>query len=215
MSDSRKEIYIWRQMNEWIETNELWSDADLCPSLRLVMRGCELSAYMYVWDRFRLVELPWDSAWTWWFTFLGVDFCYYWVHRFAHGTRTHTAHTAQKQGCGWISFTGIFSHNSCFAGGSFAAHLCFLPCGWLANTSSDVIVNAACSEEAVFTEALTLNHSSGKRRPLSGLKEKEVAVVSLDSWCLNRFRLSGFELWPLEKKVLKYHLEPFQTMAAG
>uniref|UniRef100_A0A671UNH3 Alkylglycerol monooxygenase n=1 Tax=Sparus aurata TaxID=8175 RepID=A0A671UNH3_SPAAU len=50
----------------------------------LVMRGCELTAYMYVWDRFRLVELPWDSAWTWWFTFLGVDFCYYWVHRFAH-----------------------------------------------------------------------------------------------------------------------------------
>ncbi|XP_035528287.1 alkylglycerol monooxygenase [Morone saxatilis] len=50
----------------------------------LVMRGCELTAYMYVWDRYRLVELPWDSAWTWWFSFLGVDFCYYWVHRFAH-----------------------------------------------------------------------------------------------------------------------------------
>lgn len=50
----------------------------------LLMRGCELTAYMYVWDRYRLVELPWDSAWTWWFTFLGVDFCYYWVHRFAH-----------------------------------------------------------------------------------------------------------------------------------
>nr|XP_015805310.2 alkylglycerol monooxygenase [Nothobranchius furzeri] len=50
----------------------------------LLMRGCELSAYMYVWDHFRLVELPWDSAWTWWFAFLGVDFCYYWVHRFAH-----------------------------------------------------------------------------------------------------------------------------------
>ncbi|XP_071326904.1 alkylglycerol monooxygenase [Trachinotus anak] len=50
----------------------------------LLMRGCELSTYIYVWDRYRLVELPWDSAWTWWFTFLGVDFCYYWVHRFAH-----------------------------------------------------------------------------------------------------------------------------------
>ncbi|XP_030606234.1 alkylglycerol monooxygenase isoform X2 [Archocentrus centrarchus] len=50
----------------------------------LLMRGCELSAYIYVWDHYRLVELPWDSAWTWWFTFLGVDFCYYWVHRFAH-----------------------------------------------------------------------------------------------------------------------------------
>ncbi|XP_028282280.1 alkylglycerol monooxygenase [Parambassis ranga] len=50
----------------------------------LLMRGCELTAYMYVWEHYRLVELPWDSAWTWWFTFLGVDFCYYWVHRFAH-----------------------------------------------------------------------------------------------------------------------------------
>uniref|UniRef100_A0AAQ6AHZ8 Alkylglycerol monooxygenase n=1 Tax=Amphiprion ocellaris TaxID=80972 RepID=A0AAQ6AHZ8_AMPOC len=50
----------------------------------LLMRGCELSAYMYVWDHYHLVELPWDSAWTWWLTFLGVDFCYYWVHRFAH-----------------------------------------------------------------------------------------------------------------------------------
>ena len=56
------------------------------------MRGCELSGYMYVWDRYRLVELPWDNAWTWWLTFLGVDFCYYWVHRFAHGTYTRNSH---------------------------------------------------------------------------------------------------------------------------
>uniref|UniRef100_UPI0037E73E4F alkylglycerol monooxygenase n=1 Tax=Semicossyphus pulcher TaxID=241346 RepID=UPI0037E73E4F len=50
----------------------------------LLMRGCELTAYMYVWDKYRLLELPWDNAWTWWFTFLGCDFCYYWVHRLAH-----------------------------------------------------------------------------------------------------------------------------------
>ncbi|KAJ4930899.1 hypothetical protein JOQ06_025202 [Pogonophryne albipinna] len=50
----------------------------------LFMRGCELTAYMFVWDRYRLLELPWDSAWTWWIAFLGVDFCYYWVHRLAH-----------------------------------------------------------------------------------------------------------------------------------
>ncbi|XP_051921843.1 alkylglycerol monooxygenase [Hippocampus zosterae] len=50
----------------------------------LLVRGLELSAYVYVWEHFRLVELPWDSAWTWWFSFLAVDFCYYWFHRFAH-----------------------------------------------------------------------------------------------------------------------------------
>ncbi|XP_077454773.1 alkylglycerol monooxygenase [Stigmatopora argus] len=50
----------------------------------LLMRGLELSAYVLVWERYRLLELPWDSAWTWWFSFLAVDFCYYWFHRFAH-----------------------------------------------------------------------------------------------------------------------------------
>ncbi|KAG7474636.1 alkylglycerol monooxygenase [Solea senegalensis] len=54
----------------------------------LLMRSTELTAYIYVWDHYRLVELPWDSAWTWWFTFLGVDLGYYWVHRFSHGTNT-------------------------------------------------------------------------------------------------------------------------------
>ncbi|XP_056299810.1 alkylglycerol monooxygenase isoform X1 [Pseudoliparis swirei] len=50
----------------------------------LFTRSCELTAYLLVWDRYRLLELPWDSAWTWWLTFVGVDFGYYWVHRCAH-----------------------------------------------------------------------------------------------------------------------------------
>uniref|UniRef100_A0A8C6U510 Alkylglycerol monooxygenase n=1 Tax=Neogobius melanostomus TaxID=47308 RepID=A0A8C6U510_9GOBI len=51
---------------------------------QLLFRGLELSTYMYVWENFRFVTLPWDSPWTWWACLLGVDFCYYWVHRFAH-----------------------------------------------------------------------------------------------------------------------------------
>ncbi|KAM4601289.1 alkylglycerol monooxygenase [Polymixia lowei] len=50
----------------------------------LFMRGCEVTSYIYVWNHYRLVELPWDSAWTWWLAFLGVDFCFYWVHRLSH-----------------------------------------------------------------------------------------------------------------------------------
>lgn len=50
----------------------------------LLFRGFELTTYMYVWDHYHIMELPWNSAWTWWLCFLGVDFCYYWVHRFAH-----------------------------------------------------------------------------------------------------------------------------------
>ena len=53
---------------------------------RLFMRGMELTSYMFVWNHFRLVELPWDSPWTWWLAFLAVDFGYYVVHRSSHGT---------------------------------------------------------------------------------------------------------------------------------
>nr|XP_033786871.1 alkylglycerol monooxygenase-like isoform X2 [Geotrypetes seraphini] len=50
----------------------------------LVTRGIELTSYIYIWNNYRLLELPWDSPWTWWLTFIGVDFGYYWFHRMAH-----------------------------------------------------------------------------------------------------------------------------------
>ncbi|CAL8359014.1 unnamed protein product [Arctogadus glacialis] len=54
----------------------------------LFMRGLELTTYIFVWNHFRMVVLPWDSPWTWWLAFLAVDFGYYWVHRSSHGSRT-------------------------------------------------------------------------------------------------------------------------------
>lgn len=51
---------------------------------RLVFRGAENSAYIYIHEHFHLMDLPWNSAWTWYLALLGVDFCYYWVHRACH-----------------------------------------------------------------------------------------------------------------------------------
>ncbi|MFT7805325.1 alkylglycerol monooxygenase [Arapaima gigas] len=50
----------------------------------LFVRSLELSCYVYVWNNYRLMELPWDSPWTWWLAFLGVDLGYYWLHRLSH-----------------------------------------------------------------------------------------------------------------------------------
>ncbi|XP_061443132.1 alkylglycerol monooxygenase isoform X1 [Rhineura floridana] len=50
----------------------------------VLSRSVELTTYIYVWENYRLCELPWDSPWTWYMTFLGVDFGYYWFHRMAH-----------------------------------------------------------------------------------------------------------------------------------
>nr|XP_060638135.1 alkylglycerol monooxygenase [Anolis sagrei ordinatus] len=50
----------------------------------VLSRSVEISTYIYTWENYRLLELPWDSPWTWYLTFLGVDFGYYWFHRMAH-----------------------------------------------------------------------------------------------------------------------------------
>jgi sterol desaturase/sphingolipid hydroxylase (fatty acid hydroxylase superfamily) len=43
------------------------------------------TAYIYIYDNYRVYTLPWDSIWTWLIAALGYDLGYYWVHRAAHG----------------------------------------------------------------------------------------------------------------------------------
>ncbi|XP_052254865.1 alkylglycerol monooxygenase-like isoform X2 [Dreissena polymorpha] len=50
----------------------------------IILRSITLEGYVWVYRNWRLTELPWDSPWTWWLTFLGVDMGYYWFHRMAH-----------------------------------------------------------------------------------------------------------------------------------
>ncbi|CAG9795386.1 unnamed protein product [Diatraea saccharalis] len=51
---------------------------------RLVWRGAESYLYTWIYANYRLVELPWDNTFTWYAAALGVDFCYYWMHRACH-----------------------------------------------------------------------------------------------------------------------------------
>lgn len=40
--------------------------------------------YFFIYDHWRLFEIPTANPWTWIIGFLGVDFCYYWFHRLSH-----------------------------------------------------------------------------------------------------------------------------------
>ncbi|KAJ8938561.1 hypothetical protein NQ314_011451 [Rhamnusium bicolor] len=51
---------------------------------RLLFRGAESYAYFYVYEHFRLLDLAWNLPITWYLAAIGVDFCYYWVHRACH-----------------------------------------------------------------------------------------------------------------------------------
>ena len=44
-----------------------------------------MTAYLYIYNNWRIYELPWDSAVTWFVAAILCDLGYYWVHRAAHG----------------------------------------------------------------------------------------------------------------------------------
>ena len=51
----------------------------------MFFRKIHFVAYEWVYEKFLVYELPWDSVWTYIVAFLFVDMAYYWFHRAAHG----------------------------------------------------------------------------------------------------------------------------------
>ena len=51
----------------------------------MVVMALELSAYVWVYERYNYFDLPWNSAYTWWLCFFGMDLGYYFFHRAGHG----------------------------------------------------------------------------------------------------------------------------------
>ena len=45
--------------------------------------------YFYLYHNYRIIDLPWNSPYTWYLAALSVDFCYYWGHRASHGIATN------------------------------------------------------------------------------------------------------------------------------
>ncbi len=52
--------------------------------LGLILQAGLLFTYAYVWEHYRLFDIPDGSPLAWAGVMLGVDFCYYWLHRASH-----------------------------------------------------------------------------------------------------------------------------------
>ncbi len=50
----------------------------------VLMKGILLVGYLYIHEHWRLLELGADKWWVWVACFIGVDFFYYWFHRYSH-----------------------------------------------------------------------------------------------------------------------------------
>nr|XP_042908281.1 alkylglycerol monooxygenase-like [Parasteatoda tepidariorum] len=51
---------------------------------KIPFKGVEVFVYAWVYNNYRLIELPWNSPWTWMLAWITTDFCFYWVHRMTH-----------------------------------------------------------------------------------------------------------------------------------
>ncbi|XP_057336018.1 alkylglycerol monooxygenase-like isoform X1 [Microplitis mediator] len=69
------------RLNDHITSLSHWM---LQESGRIFFRGAEYYMYIYIYNKYHVLNLPWNSLWTWYLTLIGVDFCYYWVHRLNH-----------------------------------------------------------------------------------------------------------------------------------
>ncbi|XP_006813276.2 alkylglycerol monooxygenase-like [Saccoglossus kowalevskii] len=51
---------------------------------RMFVHAAEFVVYIWIYNNYRVVDIPWNSPWGWLLCFLGVDLGYYWFHRLAH-----------------------------------------------------------------------------------------------------------------------------------
>ena len=53
-------------------------------TLAILVKGLLLIAYIWLYDHTRIFEFSRKNPWAWVLLFIGVDFFYYWFHRYAH-----------------------------------------------------------------------------------------------------------------------------------
>ncbi|XP_070157390.1 alkylglycerol monooxygenase isoform X2 [Polyergus mexicanus] len=70
-------------LNDQVTSLSQWI---LHETVRVFSRGTEYYAYIVIYETFGRGWnlLAWDSPWTWYISFIAVDFCYYWAHRSNH-----------------------------------------------------------------------------------------------------------------------------------
>jgi sterol desaturase/sphingolipid hydroxylase (fatty acid hydroxylase superfamily) len=102
----------------------------------ILLRGVALYPYVYVYENFRLFDIPLSSTWAYVALFLGVDFGYYLMHRSAHVYHFmwigHSVHhsgeyynfaTALRQGTTQAVYSRFFYLPLAFLGFPFAAYM--------------------------------------------------------------------------------------------
>ena len=97
-------LWTWREEKRFYRLNDSVSDLS-CGILEQVagvfLKTALFAGYLFVFERYRIFAVPAGSALAWVACWLGVDFCYYWFHRWSHevnaGWAAHIVHHQSEE----------------------------------------------------------------------------------------------------------------------
>jgi alkylglycerol monooxygenase len=97
-------LFAWREQKQYYRLNDSVNDLS-CGILEQVagafLKTALFAGYLFVYERYRLFEIRSSSAVAWLFCWLGVDFFYYWFHRWSHevnaGWAAHIVHHQSEE----------------------------------------------------------------------------------------------------------------------
>eukprot|EP00128_Syssomonas_multiformis_P012022 Colp12_sorted_trinity150504_noHs@24881 len=74
---------IWRafRLNDMIGSISAGMNQQMA---RIFVAALDVAPYVYIWEHYRVVTPDVHNMWVWIAAFLGIDLCYYWLHRCVH-----------------------------------------------------------------------------------------------------------------------------------
>lgn len=57
----------------------------LMEQTKIILPTFNIVFYAHIYEKYRVVDLPWNSLWMWFLALVVIDFGFYWFHRACHG----------------------------------------------------------------------------------------------------------------------------------
>ncbi|XP_064113079.1 alkylglycerol monooxygenase-like isoform X1 [Macrobrachium nipponense] len=158
-----------------------------------VFLSATLMFFGYQWlYKFRILDLPWDSLYTWFGAFIFIDFCYYWIHRANHEVNllwaAHQVHHSSEDYNLTIALRlSIFQRAASFG--------FYQPLAIIGFPFSMVIVHAAFNYLFQFWVHTDLIRSLGPLEYVIMSPSHHRVHHGSNKWCLDKNYASVFVLW--------------------
>lgn len=120
-------LILWLQRKPLPQLGESAASISLIVNMeifRILSRGTQHLAYYYIYNNYRLLDIPWDSPYVWYTAAILTDLAYYWGHRATHVFNALWVHHQVHHTGENYSLINAFRYPFAY---DFAFAFCYLP----------------------------------------------------------------------------------------